>query len=145
LAIRCFDSTVHYTLVLAPPTYSLSELPSSDSHALSALRTALRQFAAERDWDQYHTPKDLAIAVSVEAGELLEIFQWLNESDPNLLSPDQIARIREEIADVLLYLIRLADRLNIDLLLAARDKLELNARKYPVDKARGSSRKYTEL
>jgi dCTP diphosphatase len=123
----------------------LSELPSSDSDALSALRTALRQFAADRDWDQYHSPKNLAIAVSVEAGELLELFQWLSDAGSHSLSPDHAAKVREEMADVLLYLIRLADRLNVDLIVAARDKLALNAKKYPVDKARGSSRKYTEL
>jgi NTP pyrophosphatase (non-canonical NTP hydrolase) len=123
----------------------LNELPSSDSDDLSALRTALRQFAAERDWDQYHCPKNLAIAVSVEAGELLELFQWLSESASHSLSPDHVAKVREEMADVLLYLIRLADRLNIDLIAAARDKLAVNAKKYPIDKARGSSRKYTEL
>jgi NTP pyrophosphatase (non-canonical NTP hydrolase) len=123
----------------------LSELSPSDTGDLSALRTALRQFAAERDWDQYHSPKNLAIAVSVEAGELLELFQWLSEADSHSLSSDHVAKVREEMADVLLYLIRLADRLNIDLLIAARDKLAVNAKKYPIDKARGSRRKYTEL
>jgi NTP pyrophosphatase (non-canonical NTP hydrolase) len=112
---------------------------------LSALRTALRRFAAERDWDQFHSPKNLAIAVSVEAGELLELFQWLSEADSGSLSSDRVAKVREEMADVLLYLIRLADRLDIDLVVAARDKLALNARRYPIDKARGNSRKYTDL
>lgn len=123
----------------------MSQSSSPDSGALSALRTALRQFAAERDWDQYHSPKNLAIALSVEAGELLELFQWLSEAGSHSLSDDHLAKAREEMADVLLYLIRLADRLDIDLIAAAHDKLAVNARKYPVDKARGSSRKYTEL
>jgi dCTP diphosphatase len=113
--------------------------------SLEELRGALQRFASERDWDQFHSPKNLAIALSVEAAELLEHFQWTPEADSKVLTADQHAKVREEIADVLLYLIRLADKLNIDLLAAARDKIQVNAAKYPVDKARGSSKKYTEL
>ncbi len=113
--------------------------------SLKELRGALQRFASERDWDQFHSPKNLAIALSVEAAELLEHFQWMPEAESKVLSPDQQAKVREEIADVLLYLIRLADKLNIDLLAAASDKIRVNAAKYPVDKARGSSKKYTEL
>ena len=113
--------------------------------ALDELRARLRSFAAERDWRQFHAPKNLAIALSVEAAELLEHFQWLSEDDSRRLPAADLAKVREEIADVLLYLVRLADELNVDLAAAARDKIELNARKYPVDKARGSSRKSTEL
>jgi len=113
--------------------------------ALSDLRDSLRSFAAERDWDQYHSPKNLATALIVEAGELLEHFQWLTEGASKSLTTKQLAEVREEIADVLIYLVRLADKLNIDLLDAAREKLEKNALKYPVKKSRGSSRKYTEL
>ena len=109
------------------------------------LRDALRRFAAERDWDQYHSPKNLAAALSVEAGELLEHFQWVTEEASGSLSAAQLAKVREEMGDVLLYLIRLADKLNIDLVEAGHSKIALNAAKYPVDKARGSSRKYTEL
>jgi NTP pyrophosphatase (non-canonical NTP hydrolase) len=87
----------------------------------------------------------LAIALSVEAAELLEHFQWMPEAESAALGTGQKARIREEVADVLLYLIRLADKLEIDLLAAASDKIRLNAEKYPVEKARGSSKKYTEL
>lgn len=106
--------------------------------ALSELRDALRRFADERDWNQFHTPKNLAAALAVEAAELLEHYQWTEiAADP--------AKVREELADVLLYLIRLADRLDVDLAVAARDKIALNARKYPVEKARGSARKYTDL
>ncbi len=112
---------------------------------LKALREALRTFATERDWDQFHSPKNLAAALSVEAAELLEHFQWLTDEQSRSLSPEQLQPIREELADVLLYLIRLADKLDVDLLAAAEAKLVLNARKYPVDKARGSSRKYTDL
>jgi NTP pyrophosphatase (non-canonical NTP hydrolase) len=113
--------------------------------SLNALRDALRLFAAERDWEQFHTPKNLAIALSVEASELLERFQWLTAEQSTALDDEALARVREEMADVLLYLVRLADRLGVDLLAAARDKLVLNAQKYPVDRARGNSRKYTEL
>lgn len=112
---------------------------------LHRLRDALRAFSAERDWDQFHTPKNLAIALSVEASELLEHFQWLTAEQSQTLDAEALGRVREEIADVLLYLVRLADRLDIDLLAAARDKMVLNAQKYPVDKARGSSRKYLDL
>lgn len=112
---------------------------------LTELRDALRRFAALRDWEQFHTPKNLAIALSVEASELLEHFQWLTDAESANLDATQLARVREELADVLLYLVRLADRLDVDLLAAARDKIALNAQKYPADKARGSSRKYTEL
>jgi len=113
--------------------------------SLEALRDALRQFAAERDWNQFHSPKNLAIALSVEAAELLEHFQWVLDAESSNVPPDQKARIREEVADVLLYLVRLADKLEIDLLVAASDKIRVNAEKYPVEKARGSSKKYTEL
>jgi len=115
------------------------------SVALVELRDALRRFAAERDWQRFHTPKNLAIALSVEASELLEHFQWLTEAESQSLDATQLAGVREELADVFLYLVRLADRLDVDLVSAARDKLELNAKKYPADKARGSSRKYTDL
>jgi dCTP diphosphatase len=113
--------------------------------SLEELRSALRQFAADRNWDQFHSPKNLAIALSVEAAELLEHFQWTPEVDSPVLDSHQHAKVREEIADVLLYLVRLADKLNVDLLAAATEKIQVNAAKYPVEKARGSSKKYTEL
>ena len=112
---------------------------------LLSLRERLRRFADERDWDQFHAPKNLAIALSVEAAELLEHFQWLSEEASRSLEPQQLEQVREELADVLLYLVRLADKLGIDLAQAASDKIELNARKYPADKARGSSKKYRDL
>ena len=112
---------------------------------LDMLRDALRQFAADRDWDQFHSPKNLAMALSAEAGELLEIFQWLTEAQSRSLSPEAQAAASDEIADVLLYLIRLSDKLGIDPVAAANRKIVANAAKYPADKARGSSRKYTEL
>jgi NTP pyrophosphatase (non-canonical NTP hydrolase) len=105
----------------------------------------LRRFASERDWDQYHSPKNLAAALCVEAAELLEHFQWRTDEESKSLPVENLAKVKEELADVLLYLIRLADKLNVDLLEAAISKLAMNAQKYPVDKARGNSRKYTDL
>jgi NTP pyrophosphatase (non-canonical NTP hydrolase) len=112
---------------------------------LAELRDRLRAFAAERDWQPFHSPKNLALALSVEAGELLEQFQWMGDEESRRLAVEKHAAVREEVADVLLYLVRLADQLGIDLVAAAHDKIAINARKYPADKARGSSRKYTEL
>jgi NTP pyrophosphatase (non-canonical NTP hydrolase) len=122
-------------------------IPTPGEHltSLEELRGALQQFALDRDWDQFHSPKNLAIALSVEAAELLEHFQWTPEADLAALSPDVHAKVREEMADVLLYLIRLADKLKVDLLASAVDKIQINATKYPIDKARGSSKKYTEF
>jgi NTP pyrophosphatase (non-canonical NTP hydrolase) len=105
----------------------------------------LEDFARERDWEQFHSPKNLAAALSVEAAELLEIFQWLTEEQSRQLPPRSLEKVKEEAADVLLYLIRLADLLRVDLAAAADAKLAANSRKYPVHKARGSSRKYDEL
>lgn len=112
---------------------------------LDGLRDALRAFAAARDWGQFHSPKNLAMALSVEAAELVEIFQWVTEADSRKLDATAKAAASEEIADVLLYLILLADGLGIDPLAAAERKMIANAQKYPVDKARGTSKKYTEL
>ena len=115
------------------------------SDSLLRLRDALREFAAERDWEQFHTPRNLATALAVEAAELLEPFQWLDDAAARDLPPDTRAAVEQEIADVLLYLVRLADRLDIDLERAAHAKIALNAVKYPVEKSRGSARKYDEL
>jgi dCTP diphosphatase len=112
---------------------------------LTELRDQLRTFAAERDWDQFHSPKNLASALAVEAAELLEPFQWLTEKQSRALSPANAEAVRMEMADVLIYLIRLADKLDVDLVQAAKEKIAANALKYPPDKARGSARKYTEL
>jgi NTP pyrophosphatase (non-canonical NTP hydrolase) len=112
---------------------------------LHRLREALREFAAARDWEQFHSPKNLAMALSVEAAELLEHFQWLTEEGSRGLAKDELDKVGEEMADVLLYLIRLADKLDVDLLQAAARKMQLNAAKYPADKARGNSIKYTQL
>lgn len=120
-------------------------MSAPNPHGLSQLRDALRKFAEERDWDQYHSPKNLASALSVEAAELLERFQWLTEDQSRNLPPEELQKVREEMADVLNYLVRLADKLDVNLLEAAREKIEKNAQKYPVDKARGSAKKYSEF
>lgn len=117
--------------------------PVPDS--LDALRIRVRDFAAARDWQRYHTPKNLVMALSVEAAELLEPFQWLTPEQSLDLSAEQREAVRQEIADVLIYLTRLADVLDIDLLAAAGDKLAINARKYPVARARGNALKYSAL
>ena len=122
----------------------MKEPDDAPNGGLLSLRDALRQFAVERDWDQFHSPRNLAIALTVEASELLEHFQWIRDESPADLSTEQLAAVREELADVLLYLIRLADKLNVDLEAAAEDKLKKNAEKYPIAKSRGSSKKYTE-
>jgi len=109
-----------------------------------ALRDMLRKFVAERDWDKFHSPKNLAMALSVEASELLEHFQWLTEEQSRRLAPEKLAQVRDEMADVLVYLVRLADKLEVDLLDAAVKKIEKNALKYPADKVRGSMKKYSE-
>jgi dCTP diphosphatase len=109
--------------------------------SLGQLRDALREFAAERDWEQFHSPKNLAIALNVEAGELLEHFQWLTEQASLALPAEQRSQVAAEMADVLIYLVRLADKLDVELLHAAKVKIALNARRYPADKVRGSSRK----
>jgi dCTP diphosphatase len=112
--------------------------------ALRALQQRLAEFAAARDWEQFHSPKNLAMALSVEAAELVEEFQWLTEEQSRVLDAERRERVRLEIADVFIYLLRIADRLDIELLAAARDKIELNERKYPAERVRGDSRKYTQ-
>jgi dCTP diphosphatase len=111
---------------------------------LEELRARVRAFVAERDWDRFHSPKNLAMALSVEASELVELFQWLTEAESAALDAAQRRRVAEELADVLWFLVRLSDRLGIDLLEAAERKLATNAEKYPADRVRGKSAKYNE-
>lgn len=112
---------------------------------LAELRDAVRAFADARDWGQYHSPKNLAMALSVEASELLEIFQWMTEEESRAPSPEARAAAADEIADVLIYLLQVANRLDIDPLEAARAKMIKNAKKYPVDTARGNNLKSDKL
>ena len=112
---------------------------------MKELKYNLRQFAEARDWDQFHSPKNLAMALSVEASEIVETFQWLTEEESYNLPNDKLEHIKNEIGDVLIYLVRLSDKLGIDPLKAAKEKNEINKSKYPTQKAKGSAKKYTEL
>lgn len=112
---------------------------------LESLRDRLRAFAAERDWEQFHSPKNLSMALMVEAAELMEHFQWLTEAQSSGLSDETKQDVGEELADILLYLVRLSDRLGIDLREAALLKLEKNALKYPAEQVRGSAKKYSDF
>lgn len=113
--------------------------------SLRDLARQLDQFARDRDWHQFHAPKNLASALVVEAGELLEHFQWLTEAQSSALTPEERDAVAAEVADVLLYLIQLSSALGIDPIAAAHAKLKLNGLKYPIDLARGTSKKYDEL
>lgn len=112
---------------------------------LLLLRDQLRAFANARDWDQFHTPKNLSMALMVETAELMEHFQWLTADQSATLSADKKEAVADELADVLLYLVRLSDKLNVDLLEASLLKLQKNALKYPADQVRGSAKKYHEF
>lgn len=105
----------------------------------------IRVFAQERDWDQFHSPKNLAMALSVEVAEVVEHLQWLSQEQSNRLDADELDRIRAEIGDVMIYLARLSDRLGIDPIQAAHEKMLVNEEKYPVAKAKGLALKYTDL
>ncbi len=117
--------------------------PSTDR--LENLRARLEAFATERDWDQFHNPKNLAMAVVSEAGELIEHFRWLTFEQAANLPRDTRDEVALECADVLLFLLRLCDKLDIDLAAAAEEKLRLNAQKYPIAKSRGKATKYDKL
>lgn len=119
-------------------------MTSATLNDFTSMRDYLRQFAAARDWEQFHSPKNLAMALAVEAAELLEHFQWVSEERSLALAPEQLAAVAEEIADVQLYLVRLADRLGVDIPQAVTAKTQKNEARYPADKVRGSSRKYNE-
>jgi dCTP diphosphatase len=120
-------------------------MASKEKLDLNDLKKRFSMFAKEREWEQFHTPKNISMALSVEASELMEIFQWLKSGDKAELNSDQLNQVKEELADVLLYAIRLADLLDINLEKAIPEKMEKNAQKYPVEKARGNSKKYTEF
>lgn len=117
---------------------------SMEQDRLELLNQRLRAFVRERDWEQFHSPKNLAMAMIVEAAELVEHFQWMSEQQSRELDAERHEQVQQEIADTFIYLLRLADVLGVDLVAAAHAKMELNAQKYPVGKARGSNAKYTE-
>jgi len=128
---------------MAISTVARSVKNDADSD-LMRLRALVRVFVDERDWDQFHTPKNLASALTVEAAELLEHFQWLQTGRADELGADKLVEVRHEMADVLVYLVRLADKLDVDLFAAVEEKMVLNRAKYPAELVRGDARKYHE-
>jgi NTP pyrophosphatase (non-canonical NTP hydrolase) len=118
--------------------------PNKPINSLESIRDRLRDFAKERDWDQYHTPKNLSMALIAEAAELIEHFQWVNGEQSHILENKTRISVEEELADILIYLVRISDKLEIDLYNAVERKLVINEKKYPADKVRGSAKKYTE-
>lgn len=114
------------------------------SDSLEDLRRRLALFAQVRDWEQFHNPKNLAMALIAEAAELVEHFQWLSAEQSENLSPEKLEEVRLELADIQIYLIRIADRLNVDLIRAVADKMARNEERYPVDKVKGSAKRADE-
>ncbi|UOD31585.1 nucleotide pyrophosphohydrolase [Massilia violaceinigra] len=117
---------------------------NQEINRLDTIRSLARTFVEERDWGQFHTPKNLSSALSVEAAELLEHFQWLKTGTQEELGAEKLVQVRHEMADVLVYLVLLADQLDVDLGAAVQEKMVLNRAKYPADKVRGDARKYHE-
>jgi len=111
---------------------------------LQQLVLRLREFAEQRDWEQFHSPKNLSMALIAEAAELVEHFQWLTEEESALIQGDKLEGVRQELADVFIYLIRISDRLNVDLFDAVNNKIAINEQKYPVEQVKGKAKKYTE-
>jgi dCTP diphosphatase len=111
---------------------------------MNELRDAIKTFIGERDWEQFHSPKNLAMALSVEVAEVVEHFQWLTQEQSQNLPPERLDEVREEIGDVMIYLIELADKLGIDPVEAAKAKVAINGQKYPADLVKGKATKYTE-
>ena len=114
------------------------------SDSLEGLRSRLQAFVRERDWAQFHSPKNLAMAMIVEAAELVEHFQWMTEQESLEISAEKREQVAHEIADTFVYLLRIADVLGIDLIAAANAKIDMNAKKYPAHKVRGKHQKYTD-
>ena len=112
---------------------------------IESLSAKLKKFAEERDWEQFHSPKNLASALVVEAAELLEIFQWMKEDESKKPDERTLDKVKEEIADIQIYLLRISDVMGINIQEAVKAKIEKNSAKYPIDKAKGTSKKYDEL
>lgn len=112
---------------------------------INILVEAIDKFAEDRDWDKFHSPKNLSMALVAEAGELVEQFQWLTEEESRNLSPEKTQSVRSEIADVLIYTLRLCSKLGIDPIQSVEDKISENGKKYPVGLAKGNARKYSDL
>lgn len=145
-ALVCID--LHGSAI--NPVSEISNLPREltgnnlTDNDFNTLRDRLKAFARERDWEQFHSPKNLATALIVEAAELLEHFQWLTPDQSELLPEDKRREVELEMADIFIYLMRLCERLDVDLLEVVEDKIKMNAEKYPAEKVRGSSKKYSE-
>ena len=115
-----------------------------EQNEVEELKLLLRKFAQERDWEQFHSPKNLSMALSVEASELLEHFQWMTDQSSYALGEAKQQLVSYELADVFIYLLRLCDQLNVDLMSVTKEKMKINNERYPVSKVKGSSKKYTE-
>jgi dCTP diphosphatase len=126
------------------PCHAIEGTKESSMDSLESLRERLADFAQEREWEPFHSPKNLAMALIAECAELVEHFQWLSEEQSRSLSTGKLAEIRLELADILIYLIRIADRLGVDLIAAAGDKIAINERRYPVAKVRADARRAAE-
>ena len=114
------------------------------SNRIDLLRQKLKEFVSERDWDQFHSPKNLAMGLNIESAELLEIFLWMPDEESYLLNETKFENLKEELGDIFIYLLHLADKYGLDLIDCAEQKLMHNAAKYPAEKVKGSSRKYNE-
>jgi dCTP diphosphatase len=112
--------------------------------SINALRARVTEFVEERDWAQFHSPKNLAMAMIVEAGEVVEHFQWMTEQESRNLNAEAKEKVGQELSDTFVYLLRIAEVCGIDLIQAANKKIDLNAKKYPIEKVKGSNAKYTE-
>lgn len=121
------------------------EIHKVNHQSLSELQSMIRKFCDERDWGQFHNPKDLSISLALEAAEVLEHFQWKNEDEMTKYSVDHKGAIAEELADVLYWVLLLSNKLDIDLIGSFQEKMLKNEQKYPVEKAKGNHKKYTEL
>jgi len=125
----------------------IADKPTDSNTTVEYLKQLVKKFCEDREWDKYHSPKNLAIGIVTEASELLEIFRWKSEDESyNLLKdPKKLEKIRHELADVLYFVLRFAQKYNIDLTNALIEKLKINEERYPIEKAKGSDKKYTEL
>lgn len=123
----------------------MSDMQKKEQQSLTELQALIQEFCKKRDWDQFHNPKDLSISLALEAAEVLEHFQWKNKDEVEKYSVENKDAIAEELADVLYWVLLLSNKLDIDLVTSFRDKMKKNEQKYPIEKAKGSHKKYTEL
>ena len=115
------------------------------TNRIDDLKHEIKEFIRERDWEQFHSPKNLAVGISVEASELLEIFTWLTDDESESLDPSKLSMVKDEVGDILIYLLDFCSMMGLDPIECASQKLEKNAKKYPISKAKGNATKYTDL